>query len=229
MRAALLLTLFLWAVPAHAGDVERLTAYFETLVFGSEFSPELAAKMVAKWQGPIGVSIQGRVKKRHAQWASFHLTTLKKLTGLTFRQIPKGKPGANFYLLFLRGNEMAKAPIPRAPPGLLKKLAASRGCYFLMGKKPPSRILWAFIVVNVERDDRAINACLLEEMAQSLGLPNDSNRNRPSIFSDKDRLTLLAPDDELMLRTLYDPRMKAGFSPEEARKAAREIIGELAR
>ena len=64
-------------------------------------------------------------------------------------------------------------------------------------------------------------------MTQALGLPNDSNRIEESIFSDRSRRTDLTRTDLIVLKTLYDPRMKAGLVRAEAMTVAREIIRDL--
>ena len=110
---------------------------------------------------------------------------------------------------------------------MIAKLASHGGCYFLTWKKPASRIIKVVIVVNSERDKFGINHCLLEEIAQSLGLPNDSDLMRPSLFSDRDQLTEPSRTDKILLKALYHPRMKAGLARTEALRGARKIIAEL--
>lgn len=78
----------------------------------------------------------------------------------------------------------------------------------------------AFAVIRAEHPDLLRLACLHEEIAQGLGLANDSPRARPSIFNDNDEFALLTPQDELMLRMLYDPRLTPGMTAEEARPIA---------
>ena len=71
-------------------------------------------------------------------------------------------------------------------------------------------------------------ACLHEEITQALGLTNDSPTARPSIFNDDQEFALLTRHDELLLRILYDDRLEAGMSPEQAMPVARKIADELA-
>ncbi len=70
-------------------------------------------------------------------------------------------------------------------------------------------------------------ACLLEEMTQALGLPNDSELIRPSIFNQWDFLQRLPLNDQILVRTLYDQRMRQGMPRDAALTAARGIIAEL--
>jgi len=67
-------------------------------------------------------------------------------------------------------------------------------------------------------------ACIHEELAQSLGLPNDSKTARPSIFNDDQEFAFLTRQDELMLRILYDQALY----PEMTAAEARPIVDMLA-
>jgi len=69
-----------------------------------------------------------------------------------------------------------------------------------------------------------------EELAQGLGLANDSPAARPSIFNDDDEFALLTSHDEKLLAILYDPRLRAGMDVDTAlpvvRILAREQMGQ---
>ena len=72
-------------------------------------------------------------------------------------------------------------------------------------------------------------SCFHEEIAQGLGLPNDSPRARPSIFNDDEEFALLTDQDEMMLRILYSPELRPGMTAAEARpiveSLARRMVG----
>ena len=85
----------------------------------------------------------------------------------------------------------------------------------------------AFAVVRSELPDIMRRACYDEEIAQSLGLTNDSPSARPSIFNDDQEFAALTPMDGLMLKMLYDPRLRPGMLPAEARPVVDQIAAEL--
>ena len=207
--------------------VDGLVRYFDVIVFGSEYGKKLAQKVIAKWDQPSRIAFQGRVRPDYRRFVASHLKTLSGLTGLTFQVLKPGQKGQNMDLVFVPRARMEKIVIPGVDPGLIAKLAAPGGCYFLSVKKPESRIIRAIIVINSERDKFGINHCLLEEISQSLGLPNDSDLMRPSLFSDRDQLTEPSRTDKILLKALYHPRMKAGLTRTEALRVARKIIAEL--
>ena len=67
-----------------------------------------------------------------------------------------------------------------------------------------------------------------EELAQGLGLANDSPAARPSIFNDDDEFALLTRHDEILLELLYDPALKPGMTPDEARPILRRLLDSAA-
>lgn len=224
---------FLTAVPVQAApatatlSVDALVRYFDTIVFGSELDPKYASTVIAKWpRNVITVSLEQRATKEYLAFVSAHLAALSKLTGKKFGGA-KDPESAAIRILFLKRQEMAAVRGPNVDAAAILEGAMSGGCYFLSWKKPEQDIVKALIVVNVERDPALTNSCLLEELTQSLGLPNDSDMLRPSIFSDSDHLTELSAQDQILVRTLYDPRMTAGLPRAEALKVARTIISGL--
>lgn len=68
-------------------------------------------------------------------------------------------------------------------------------------------IAQAIVLVSTDEPYDDNGACLLEEMTQALGLPNDSELVRPSIFNERDVLNRLSLNDQILVRTLYDWRM----------------------
>lgn len=219
------------ASPARADasrpGIDALVRYFDTIVFGAEIDPALASKELAKWDQPLRISIQGQATSRHWEIVTAHAQTLSYLTGLKVDLQPPGDKSGNVKIVFVPRSTMARIKIPGASPQLLGRLAAPGGCYFITYKKPPKRIISTVIVVNIERDDDRIVHCILEELIQSSGLPNDSNDMRPSLFSDYDHLLKPSRVDTILVKTLYDPRMKSGMSREAALTAAKAIIAEL--
>ena len=88
----------------------------------------------------------------------------------------------------------------------------------------------AVAIIRAENPDLLRKSCFHEEIAQGLGLANDSPRARPSIFNDDEEFALLTRHDALLLHMLYDRRLSPGMSPEIARPIsvvlARELMGE---
>ncbi|MEK7246718.1 MAG: DUF2927 domain-containing protein [Pseudomonadota bacterium] len=215
-----------WADATRRPAVEEIVRLFETVVFGSELDPKLASKAIAKWQAPVRLAIQGKPGDRHLEFLGRHAATLSDLTGLS---IELAKPGeaANITVAFVPRAKMSKIQIGGVAQSMIERLAAPGGCYFISWQKPVGTIIGAAIVVNTDRDMARINHCLLEELTQSLGFPNDTDVLRPSIFSDHDYLHELSRPDVIVVRTLYDPRLNPAMPKAEALKIVPAIVREL--
>jgi len=85
----------------------------------------------------------------------------------------------------------------------------------------------AVAIIRAEHPDLMRRSCIQEELAQGLGLSNDSPAARPSIFNDDEEFALLTTQDEMMLRILYDRRMVPGMDADAARVQAEIIAAEL--
>lgn len=90
-------------------------------------------------------------------------------------------------------------------------------------------IVRAAISVSPNQNPDQAASCLAEELSQALGLPGDTavawhSLWLPGVTRPYKGLTYY---DAVILRTLYDPRMKAGMRREEAMSLARQIIAEL--
>ena len=86
----------------------------------------------------------------------------------------------------------------------------------------------AVIIIATELEDDSISFCLQRRLTQMLGLMNNSDLIRPSVFSGWDwYLVDLSVNDRILVRTLYDKRMRVGLHRDEALEVARLIITEL--
>ncbi len=84
----------------------------------------------------------------------------------------------------------------------------------------------AVAVIRAEHPDMLRLSCIHEEIAQGMGLSNDSPKARPSIFNDDEEFGLLTTHDEALLSILYDPRLRPGMSAAEALPIVRRIAAE---
>jgi hypothetical protein len=106
-------------------------------------------------------------------------------------------------------------------PGQIASITAMNRdtfCQVLTQSDPAtSTYVAAVAVIPSEHPDLLRLSCIHEELAQALGLPNDSNAARPSIFNDDEEFALLTTQDEAMLRILYNPTLRPGMTEAEAR------------
>jgi hypothetical protein len=229
-------------------DIKRLTAFFEDVAFGAEYTAK-GSSVVQKWESPLRINVSAmegklidkagggkELKLQNATPAAAnidiirkHLKTLIQVTGIKAESPKDVGKAPNFFIKFVPRLAMhAPFLVKGASPDLLKRLAAPGVCYFLTAAKE-GRIVWATIVVNNALEPAAMTACLLEEMTQALGLPNDSDLVQPSVFNNRSQPVQLGRSDLIVIRTLYDAKLKAGMGKLEAMAIAGSVIAELDR
>jgi hypothetical protein len=98
--------------------------------------------------------------------------------------------------------------------------------YAFSDRTNPDTYVAAIAVIKAEHPDLLRLSCLHEELAQGLGLANDSPAARPSIFNDDEEFALLTTHDEILLSILYDPRLRPGMTPAEARPIVTRLAAE---
>lgn len=227
---------------------QDLTDFFTDVVFGAEYK-EFAqgSEVVKKWVDPIRISVssmKGEVRKKPdgsddlklehqrppaypVQMIQKHLKTLVKLTGVVVEDAKKVGKSPNFFIKIVPRLAMhAPFLVPKADPKLLRRLAGPGVCYFLTAAIK-GEIVWATVVVNGELNKARIEACLLEEMTQALGLPNDSDLVQPSIFNQRSTRQSLSRSDIILIASLYDEKLTAGMAVKKAIPIAAGIISHL--
>jgi len=218
--------------PAAAAELrpqlDDMVDHFVEVVFGVEYA-QLTARPegLAKWPGPVvGINVQGRQTPQLIGLASKHLRALARLTGLGFKTLKPGETIPSIDLVFLKRAEMGNIGGPNIDRNVIQSMASDPTvvCYFLNWRSPPERIVKALVVVNVEADPVRLDACLLEELTQVMGLPNDVQAYWRTMFNPNDASTVHSPWDALYIRTLYDPRLPPGAAPDAVRAFVRPLF-----
>lgn len=212
-------------------QLDDLVDHFMDVVFGQEYQGVGQAQTVlARWDRAqtIGITIQGRATQELANMASRRLGAVSKLTGVKFQQVKPGAPAPSIDLLFVRRAEMGNIQLPNTDPSVVRALAGdpTMVCFFLNWKKPAQTILKGVVVVNVERDPVQISSCLMEELTQVMGLPNDVKTYWTTLFNPYDTALQYSPWDALYLQTLYGPAVRPGMTPDQVRTAVRPVFAE---
>lgn len=218
----------------------RIALYDEYVSRAGVLVPRATASRLRRWEHPVrmsvefGPSIPLAQRDRDRTDIGAYAARLSRVSGLPI-VITDATP--NFYVMILNEDER-RAAGPRLAemvPGIdgtsvasITGMDPSTFCVvfaFSNGSSPVySR---AIAVIRGEHPDALRLSCIHEELAQGLGLANDSPAARPSIFNDDEEFALLTRQDELMLKILYDPRLRPGMTPEEARPIVETIAHEL--
>lgn len=222
-----------------------LLTNFERIAFYDEYSQEGGfqrsdgkAGVLRKWSGPVRMAVEFGASVPEAQKATDTAMVhdyAARLARVTGHPISAGAANPNFYVLIM-GQDDREALLTRIreiEPGvnaatlsMIRTLPRSIHCVVAAFAAKSDGHIYnrAIAVIRAEHPELTRKACVHEELAQGLGLANDSPRARPSIFNDDDEFALLTTHDEELLRILYDPALKAGMTPEEARPIVERIL-----
>ena len=209
-------------------DIEKLLVNFEQVVFVDEYDDERKYNYIRKWTDPIKIGLFGDKATYYRATVEDYSTTLSSLTGLSIEVLGRDHKNFNFEIHFVPWDDMEKLAEPHSPnPEWLETIIEDSSCLFIYHRNKTFEIKHAFVFVSIDEPVKDIKSCLLEEMTQALGFPNDSDIVQPSIFNQWDHLQHLTMNDQILVRTLYDKRLKAGMQKGIALQYARNILDEL--
>ncbi|WP_255553510.1 MULTISPECIES: DUF2927 domain-containing protein [Roseobacteraceae] len=226
---------------------DMLARNFEEIVFFNEYaSPGVrpgAPSALRRWAAPVrigiefGASVPPSQRTRDTNDVIAYARRLSQATGHPISV----SDNPNFLVFFVSEDDRAAAlnaratrlpAVNRINVGPVRDLPSDAYCAVAAyaGGAEKSTYTAAVAVIRSENPDLLRLSCIHEELAQGLGLANDSPDARPSIFNDDDEFALLTGHDELLLGMLYDDRLRPGMGLVEAQPIvadlAREKLGE---
>ncbi len=209
---------------------ERIIRNFDTVVFQSEYREETDGRL-RKWVAPIRVFVDNRAGDGalNRRLVEAHVDHLVEITGYDMRVV-ESRDSANLVAVFERTAKLGEvlAEFFRDPDRVARIFATSlcMGRYYSNAK---FEIVKAVVIIPPDRATSRgkLPACVVEEITQVLGLPNDSAEVYPSIFNDKSIDEALTGHDILLLRLLFDSRLRPGMARAEVLALARRILPEL--
>ena len=223
-----------------------LARNFERIAFYDEYSGgglsagNGQAGRLKRWDGPVRFNVEFGSNVSRADQASSRASVSNyaaRLARATGHPIGVSPSSANFHVLFMGEDDQAlvqtrvKALVPRIDPAALRifaNLPRSIHCLVVAfsGGNSSHGYSQAIALIRSEHPNLMMRSCVHEELAQGLGLANDSPAARPSIFNDDDEFAFLTTHDAHLLGMLYDPRLQTGMTLDAARPIIRQIAAE---
>lgn len=177
---------------------------------------------VRKWTVPVSYYIVQRVgdEDLHRQLTRTHFQYLAEITGLKIEPV-ESEVAANFLVVLTSENRLEADTLHfYGTDSVLQHEAQLEHsiCSVKFAADRKGSIVRAVAMIPVDRARARGNlaSCLTEELTHAMGLPNDSLKVFPSIFSRKANHAFLTGLDYLLLKLLYDPRIKVGMSERTA-------------
>ena len=213
-------------------DFERIALYDEYSDVDGRFVRRETPALLRRWDRPVRVAVMTGAStsaedaaRDRANIAAF-TWRLAQLTGLDMT-LAQG-PDANYLVLFMTSNErtafaeQVAGYYPNFAPAVMSALRDTPldtfcTAYAFSDPAQPSVYSAVIVLIRAEHPPLTRLSCVQEEMAQAMGLPNDYPEARPSLFTDTFEFALLTEHDAILLRMLYDPRLRPGMTADEVR------------
>jgi len=182
-----------------------------------------------KWSSTVRFAFFEKVPDWHRLLFRRYLELLPRLTGLVFEEVPENPREANYHIYFA-ANKKSLARIGTLYGFSKEKMKAHVQkvlCFSIPASRDSKTLTGGIVVISGRENTLLAKRCVAEEMAHSFGIVAHNAQYIPSIFSDYDGPEKLSINDMILVRTLYDKRIKAGITREQTTPIAREIITEL--
>ena len=226
-----------------------LARNFEAIALHDEFRPvpagfvhQIVPNQLKRWEEPVRISVEYGssvpvdVRRQDSQFIE---TYARRLSSVTDHKVDLVTSNPNFLVLIVGEDDldMTVSRLSSFSPGILnpashalQNMTKHRLCivYGIPKRTDAFSYNQAIAIIRAEHPTLLRRSCIHEEVAQGLGLANDSPHARPSIFNDDEEFGFLTRHDELLLKILYDPRLSVGMTADQARPVVQSIATELA-
>ncbi len=199
---------------------DRLVAAFGETMFGDRglahdrTEPSDKELRLSKWHASVAISVMEGATPENTEVVKKTLETFGELTGLDIVHATPGDSSAQLRIYFSDKKDFVINNNQRA------------ACYAHSRSGRDSRLEMAEVHVARIDDNSWRTECLVHELLHAFGWRGHTHRVRSAI-SYMHGETELTRWDTYLMQTLYDPRLEAGISREDAMPRVRLIIHEL--
>ena len=188
---------------------------------------------VTKWSGEIRYGIVGFRRIRDRKYIAdirSHFTLMAELTRVPVSEV-KDRKIENFLIYRLREvdyNNFIRAASNEPRRRFIKNWSENSAspCIYEAFLNSDSSIIASRALLKADMPKSLVHPCIVEEITQAFGLFADDDTVNPTVFSAShyEDLTGL---DKLLVRILYDSRIKPGMRYPFARPLVEQIVKEL--
>ncbi|ETX10621.1 hypothetical protein MUS1_13640 [Marinomonas ushuaiensis DSM 15871] len=209
---------------------QYIQASFIKIALEREYKETKHPKIV-RWNQPITLFFESESGDTNLQkeLLSVHAKHLSYITGLSIKFTDDPKK-ANMFAIFTTYKNMEnKVQQYIGDPEKIRAALDEAICLGTFSRNSRYEIVKGSIIIPVDyaREKARLLDCVVEEITQLLGLPNDSNDVFPSIFNDISIDTYLSPLDYILLKALYSQNLKPGMDVAQTKAAFPNVLKEL--
>lgn len=208
-------------------DAATIARQFEAVGPADEFVLSGPTGIIRKLDKPVRYIIS-HPNSAMAETTRRHMSRLAAITGLDVSEV-RFVDQANFRVVYGERKQFLPWLIAVNGDNAATRALAQNACFATVEDHGTGVIDYASAVIGTDNSTSIRNHCHLEEIVQALGPGGDACIIRHSLFCDGPGTydTGLTEADEIILRTLYDPRLTPGMTAAEAMPIARRVIAEL--
>ena len=186
--------------------------------------------LVRKWSQPIYYQVIHRTgdSELHEKLTKTHLEHLATITGLII--LPTTiEHHVNLKIIFSSEQNLRQElqnDFLLKDKQQIKELTHHGVCLGNFSIDARNNITKAIVIIPVDRAraHAKLLSCIVEELTQILGLPNDSDRVFPSIFNDRSKDDYLSGLDFILLKALYHPSIKPGMNYQQVTSQLKSLL-----
>ena len=206
-------------------DAEIVDGFFRT-TFGAEMRIAGRVDGIRKYDAPVRVFLENRgTPDRRAQAESVVADIKGRVQHLDIAVAPDRKD-ANVIVRLLNERDFASTLRSTYGRDRARKIQKSLEPLCLSGfrKDASLRIVHSDVFVIADRGDFVFYDCIYEELLQSLGPINDTDKVPWTMFNDRVQMGFFGVYDQYIMNILYHPRVRPGMSREQLRALLPEIM-----
>jgi hypothetical protein len=206
-------------------DAEIADGFFKT-AFGAEFQLEGRVDRIRKYDAPVRVYVEGRVKpdRRH-QVAAVVADIRARVEHLDIAMTDR-RADANVTVRLVRDRDLDATIRAYFGRDRARRIQRSMQPQCLSGfrKDADYRIIHSEVILVADVGDFIFHDCVYEELLQSLGPINDTSSVPWTMFNDDVQMGFFDVYDQYILNILYDPHIRSGMTAAEARALLPQIM-----
>lgn len=209
-------------------DEQILDGFFKT-AFGAEYHLAGRIDRIRKYEAPVRVFIDGaRFAKRTAQLGKIVNDIGKRVQHLDIAQV-NTREAANVIVTLVRDSDLNRTIAKLYGADKAREIQSSLDPQCLSGfsKNEKFQITRSEVLLTVDNGEFVFRDCAYEELLQSLGPINDTDTVPWTMFNDDVSMGFFDVYDQYLLNILYDPRIKAGMTVQEAKDVLPAVMKDV--
>jgi len=209
-------------------DAEIYKGLFLT-AFGAEMRISGRVDGIRKYVVPVRVFVENRAKPdRSEQVASVVADIQRRIANIDIA-MTQDRKDANIVVRLLAERDFAptlRKAFGRERAGKIQKSLEPQ-CLSVFRKDAELRIVHSDVFLVTDRGDFIFYDCVYEELLQSLGPINDTDKVPWTMFNDDVQMGFFDVYDQYILNILYHPKVWPGMTRQQMRALLPEIMPEV--